>query len=85
MRLSSRLTVAMVALVLLATTAVGVLTYLNITASALPRALERLDRDGFYASIRQIIERGRHAVRLVRGRSAARGRDSVPRAAFEYG
>jgi hypothetical protein len=44
MRLSSRLTVAMVALVLLATTAVGVLTYLNITASALPRALERLDR-----------------------------------------
>jgi PAS domain S-box-containing protein len=43
MRLSSRLTVAMVALVLLATTAVGVLTYLNITASALPRALERLD------------------------------------------
>jgi PAS domain S-box-containing protein len=43
MRLSSRLTVAMVALVLLATTAVGVLTYRNITASALPRALDRLD------------------------------------------
>ena len=43
MRLSTRLTVAMVALVLLATTAVGFLTYRNITASALPRALDRLD------------------------------------------
>jgi PAS domain S-box-containing protein len=43
MRLSSRLTVAMVALVVLATTAVGGLTYRNITASALPRALDRLD------------------------------------------
>jgi hypothetical protein len=32
MRLSTRLTVAMVALVLLATTAVGVLTYRNIAA-----------------------------------------------------
>jgi PAS domain S-box-containing protein len=43
MRLSTRLTIAMVALVLLATTAVGVLTYRNIVASALPRALDRLD------------------------------------------
>jgi PAS domain S-box-containing protein len=43
MRLSTRLTVAMVALVLLATTAVGVLTFRNIEASALPRALDRLD------------------------------------------
>jgi PAS domain S-box-containing protein len=43
MRLSTRLTVAMVALVLLATTAVGVLTYRNIAAFALPRALDRLD------------------------------------------
>ena len=42
MRLSTRLTVAMVALVLLATTAVGVLTYRNIAAFALPRALDRL-------------------------------------------
>jgi PAS domain S-box-containing protein len=42
MRLSTRLTVAMVALVLLATTAVGVLTYRNIAAVALPRALDRL-------------------------------------------
>ncbi|MBX9650791.1 MAG: PAS domain S-box protein [Xanthobacteraceae bacterium] len=42
MRLSTRLTVAMVALVLLATTAVGVLTYRNIAALALPRALDRL-------------------------------------------
>src|SRR5260221_6460142 len=43
MRLSTRLTVAMVALVLLATTAVGMLTYRNIAAFALPRALDRID------------------------------------------
>jgi len=43
MRLSTRLTLAMVALVLLATMAVGVLTYRNIAVPALPRALERLD------------------------------------------
>lgn len=43
MRLSTRLTVAMVALVLLATTAVGVLTYRSIAAFALPRALDRID------------------------------------------
>ena len=43
MRLSTRLTVAMVALVLLATTAVGVLTYRNIAAFALPRTLDRID------------------------------------------
>src|SRR3954464_6843719 len=43
MRLSTRLTIAMVALVLLATTAVGVLTYRNIAAFALPRALDRLE------------------------------------------
>src|ERR1700738_491861 len=43
MRLSTRLTVAMVALVLLATTAVGVLTYRNIAAFALARALDRID------------------------------------------
>ena len=43
MRLSTRLTVAMVALVLLATTAVGALSYRNIAAFALPRALDRLD------------------------------------------
>ena len=42
MRLSTRLTIAMVALVLLATTAVGVLSYRNIAAVALPRALDRL-------------------------------------------
>jgi len=43
MRLSTRLTIAMVALVLLATTAIGVLSYRNIAAFALPRALDRLD------------------------------------------
>src|ERR1700688_2477787 len=43
MRLSTRLTLAMVALVLLATTAVGVLTYRNIADYALPQALDRID------------------------------------------
>jgi PAS domain S-box-containing protein len=42
MRLSTRLTVAMVALVLLATTAVGVLSYRNISAFVLPQAFDRL-------------------------------------------
>ena len=37
------MTVAMVALVLLATTAVGVLTYRNISAFVLPRAFDRLE------------------------------------------
>jgi len=43
MRLSTRLTIAMVALVLLATIAVGVLTFRNIATFALPRALDRID------------------------------------------
>jgi PAS domain S-box-containing protein len=42
MRLSTRLTVAMVALVLLATSAVGGLTYRNIATFVLPRALDRI-------------------------------------------
>jgi PAS domain S-box-containing protein len=42
MNLTTRLTVAMVALVLLTATAVGLLTYRNIEAVALPRVLERL-------------------------------------------
>jgi PAS domain S-box-containing protein len=42
MTLTTRLTVAMVALVLLTATAVGLLTYRNIEAVALPRVLERL-------------------------------------------
>jgi hypothetical protein len=43
MRLSTRLTVAMVALVLLTAAAVGYLTERNIEAIALPRGLERID------------------------------------------
>jgi PAS domain S-box-containing protein len=42
MKLTTRLTVTMVALVLLTATAVGLLTYRNIEAVALPRVLERL-------------------------------------------
>jgi PAS domain S-box-containing protein len=42
MKLTTRLTVAMVALVLLTATAVGLLTYRNIETVALPRVLERL-------------------------------------------
>lgn len=47
MRLSTRLTIAMVALVLLATAAVGVLTHRTVAAFALPRALERLDTHAY--------------------------------------
>jgi len=43
MRLSTRLTVAMVGLVMLTATAVGVLSHLNIARQALPRALDRID------------------------------------------
>src|SRR5579872_6250449 len=43
MKLSTRLALAMVALVLLTATAVGYLTYRNIEALALPRGLERID------------------------------------------
>ena len=43
MKLSTRLTLAMVGLVLLTATTVGYLTYRNIEALALPRALERMD------------------------------------------
>ena len=43
MKLSTRLTLAMVGLVLLTATAVGYLTYRNIEALALPRGLERID------------------------------------------
>jgi len=43
MRLSTRLTIAMVALVLLTASAIGVLNYRNATAAALPRALDRIE------------------------------------------
>jgi PAS domain S-box-containing protein len=43
MRLSTRLTIAMVALVLLTATAVGLLAYRNVVAIALPRGLDRID------------------------------------------
>ena len=43
MRLSTRLTLAMVVLVLLTATAVGYFTYRNVEAFALPRGLDRID------------------------------------------
>src|SRR5262245_34286448 len=43
MTLSTRLTVAMVLLVIVTATAVGVLSYRNIQAVAVPRALERIN------------------------------------------
>src|ERR1700744_4030479 len=43
MRLSTRLTIAMVALVLVTATAIGLLTYRNVVAIALPRGLDRID------------------------------------------
>ena len=43
MRLSTCLTIAMVALVLVTATAIGLLTYRNVVAIALPRGLDRID------------------------------------------
>jgi PAS domain S-box-containing protein len=43
MKLSTRLTFAMVALVLLAVTTIGVVTYLSVAKVALPRTLDRLE------------------------------------------
>ena len=43
MTLASRLTIAMVAMVLLTATAVGLLNYRSVAQSALPRALDRID------------------------------------------
>src|SRR5580704_4317582 len=43
MKLSTRLTLAMVVLVLLTATAVGYFTYRNVEAFALPRGLDRID------------------------------------------
>ena len=42
MKLSTRLTLAMVALVLFTTAATGILGYRNLLSVALPRSLERL-------------------------------------------
>ena len=43
MSLSSRLTIAMVASVLVTATAIGLLTYRSVLAIALPRGLDRID------------------------------------------
>ena len=43
MKLSTRLTMAMVALVLFAIAMTGILTYRNLLSVAVPRSLERLD------------------------------------------
>jgi hypothetical protein len=43
MKLSTRLTMAMVALVLFAIAVTGILTYRNLLGVAVPRSLERLD------------------------------------------
>jgi PAS domain S-box-containing protein len=90
MRLSTRLTMAMVALVVLATTAVGVLTYRKVAAIALPRALERLDTRAYLlgselaASVRGAradVIGFRSAVALTDIMRARLGRGSDPAAA----
>jgi len=43
MKLSTRLTLAMVGLVLFTTAATGILAYRNLLGVAVPRSLERLD------------------------------------------
>src|ERR1700680_4386246 len=79
MRLSTRLTLAMVALVLLTASAIGLLAYRNIEATELPRALSRIDNDA--RVIATVLEA---SVRSARGdvigfRSAAAS-DGITRA-----
>jgi PAS domain S-box-containing protein len=86
MKLSTRLMLAMVALVLLTATAVGVLAYRNVEAIALPRALAGIEMNtrvvatGLEASVAgvraDVNTQGRAVQGLVRA-SLAGGRDPV--------
>jgi hypothetical protein len=85
MGLSSRLTIAMVALVLLTATAIGALTYRNVMAIALPRGLDRIDTHArvvatvLEASIRaaraDVI--GFHAASAIETMAAHPGRSAI--------
>src|ERR1700740_3104725 len=78
MRLSTRLTLAMVGLVLLTATAVGYLTYRNVEALALPRGLERIDGRARLAAIE--LEAGSRAARAdVVGSGAAAAAQAIVR------
>ena len=88
MKLSTRLTLAMVVLVLLTATAVGYFTYRNVEAFALPRGLDRIDtRTRVLAAER---EAGVHAARadvheaIRQGiQDVAQGRTRPAREAFD--
>src|SRR5436190_2298262 len=70
MRLSTRLTLAMVGLVLLTATAIGLLTYRNIVALALPRALDRIDTHArVVATVLEASTRGARADASTQGRT----------------
>ena len=86
MRLSTRLIAAMVALVLVTATAVGMLTYRNIEAIALPGALDRIEMHTrilateleapLVAARADVNTQGRSVQGLVRA-SLAGGRDPL--------
>jgi PAS domain S-box-containing protein len=84
MKLSTRLTLAMVALVILTAAAVGVLTYRNIEDAVVPRAMARLDLEaellasGLEASVRS-------ARSDVQGFRAAVALDGIMRASLAGG
>ena len=81
MKLSTRLTVAMVALVLLTATAVGSLSYHNIESQVLPRVLERLRLESDLLATR--MEATASSARTdVAGFRAAIGLDMVVRASL---
>lgn len=58
MKLSTRLAFAMVALVLLTAAAVGAITYRNVAALALPRALDRIDMQAQIIAVRANLAGG---------------------------
>jgi hypothetical protein len=60
MKLSTRLTLAMVGLVLFTTAVTGILAYRNLLGIAVPRSLERLDQHvRLLASELEAVVRGR--------------------------
>jgi PAS domain S-box-containing protein len=84
MRLSTRLTLATTALVLLTATAVGYLTYRNVETYALPRGLERIDLETRLLAAE--LEAGVRAARAdVAGFGSAVAVEGIIRARFAGG
>jgi PAS domain S-box-containing protein len=79
MKLSTRLAIAMVSLVVLAATAIGVVTYRAVAAIALPRSLDRLNVDTRLLAL-DLESSRRDARAFVRGFVAAEALQGMVRA-----